>query len=170
MGRGMERTEPDEPKPGEPKPDAPKPAAMKPAVMKPDRTETDGRAGGPKPSETPDEPRARTFAAFGPGALGVLNPSRLDLSGLGEVLNPVTSRRRPRGWWHRAARLRTLALAAGLAATALFALAPVLAWLGLDGVAALLRAPLYPLALAAILFAFDERLTRLHRRHDLGPD
>ena len=90
--------------------------------------------------------------------------------GLSEVLSPVGARPRRRTWWRETAKLRAVALAAGLAATFLFALSSALAWVGLDALAALLRAPLFLLVLAAILFAVDARLARIHRRHDLGPD
>ena len=90
--------------------------------------------------------------------------------GLSEVLSPVGARRARRGWWHETARLRALALAAGLGAALLFAAAAALGWAGFGAPAALLRAPLFPLALAAILFLVDGRLARIHRRHDRGPD
>ena len=90
--------------------------------------------------------------------------------GLSEVLSPVGARPKRRTWWRETARLRVLAVGAGLVATLVFALSAALAWIGFTDLAALLRAPLYLLVLAGILFAVDARLARVHRRHDVGPD
>ena len=92
------------------------------------------------------------------------------LGGLSEVLNPVGARRRRRGWWHEAARLRGLALDEGLAAVFVFALAAIVASVGFSNLGSLVRAPLFLLVLAGILVAADARLARVHRRHDVGPD
>lgn len=74
------------------------------------------------------------------------------------------------GWWHDAARLRGRILLLALGVTLVFAAAPLLPSFGLEAVSLLLRAPLYMLALAVILFAAGDALATVHRRHDKAPE
>ena len=74
------------------------------------------------------------------------------------------------GWWHDTARLRGRVLLLALGVTAVFAAAPLLPSFGLDGLSRLLRAPLYMLGLAVILFAASDALAKVHRRHDRAPE